>query len=123
MLSAVKAGSIFKEYIQVLISILNYSQWHKTTFVPSLMVEFRKRLKEQVLAEINEMIIEYSEHQSEEKDNNDDNNDDKSNSDDSGKSEEKTDETTPANSETLMLDATCAPQYVEYPQDINLLTK
>ena len=85
--------------------------------------EFRKRLNEQILAEINEMIIEYSEHQSEEKDNNDDNNDDKSNSDDSGKSEEKTDETTPANSETLMLDATCAPQYVEYPQDINLLTK
>ena len=108
-------------YYQYFIGLSGYS--NETPFVPSLLVEFRKRLNEQVLAEINEMIIEYSEHQTEEKDDHDDSNDDNSNSDDSGKSEEKSDETTPANSGTLMLDATCAPQYVEYPQDINLLNE
>ena len=45
-------------YYQYFIGLSGYS--NETPFVPSLLVEFRKRLNEQVLAEINEMIIEYS---------------------------------------------------------------
>ena len=41
-------------------------EWHgaryqqNAPFVPSLLVEFRKRLTEEVLNEINEMIIDYN---------------------------------------------------------------
>ena len=79
------------------------------------LVEFRKRLSEDVLNEINEMIIEYNSPK-------DDN--DKGNSENGGSDKvEETQESKPKNKGTLILDATCAPQNIKYPQDIELLNK
>ena len=61
-------------YYQYFIGLPGYED--KIPFVPSLLVEFRKRLSEEVLNEINEMIIEYNAPK--------DNNNDKGNSGSSG---------------------------------------
>ena len=91
-------------YFQYFIGLPGYQD--KMPFVPSLLVEFRKRLSDEVLEEINEMIIEY---------NTPDNPPPTSGgSDDEGEQE---------NSGTLILDATCAPQNILYPQDVNLLNE
>ena len=56
----------------------------KYPFVPSLLVEFRKRLSEEILSEVNEIII--SSAMSEKDDSDDDNN---SNNSDGGSSDNK----------------------------------
>lgn len=58
-------------------------------FVPSLLVEFRRRLNDEIMIEINEMIIAYNA------------------LNDSVESSVES-----INSETIILDATCAPQNV-----------
>lgn len=70
----------------------------KPPFDPSLMVYFRKRLTPEILGEINEMILAAQ--------NADENDDD----DDS-------------NSGTMIVDATCAPSQIKYPQDTALLNE
>lgn len=91
-------------YFQYFIGLPGYQD--AIPFVPSLLVEFRKRLTAEVLEEINEMIIAY-------------------NSPDvppptGGGDDTEEDET---NAGTLILDATCAPQNISYPQDVNLLNE
>ena len=107
-----------KPYYQYFIGLPGYE--YKAPFVPSLLVEFRKRLDENVLAEINEMIAAYN--------NPDDSSDDDSNG--GGNSADNTNTENdnqlacePENEGTLILDATCAPQNIAYPQDINLLNE
>ena len=105
-------------YYQYFIGLPGYE--YKAPFVPSLLVEFRKRLAENVLAEINEMIAAY-------------NSPDGSSDDDSNGGGNSTDNTSnendinassePENEGTLILDATCAPQNIAFPQDINLLNE
>lgn len=94
-------------YFQFFIGLQGYKD--ETPFVPSLMVEFRKRLTEDILCEINEMIIAYNAP------------DDPTpgGSGDSSDSDNGSDN----NSGTLILDATCAPQNISYPQDVNLLNE
>ena len=98
-------------YYQFFIGLPGYQQ--EPPFVPSLLVEFRKRLTDDILGEINEMIIEFN-HPN-----------DHNPTGGSGKSENAS----PAgeggsdNKGTLMLDATCAPQHIAFPQDINLLNE
>lgn len=75
---------------------------NKPPFNPSSMVHFRKRLTPEILAEINEMVIR----EAKEKDENDD---DKPG--DGG------------NSGTMIVDATCAPSNIRYPQDVSLLNE
>ena len=101
-------------YYQYFIGLPGYED--KIPFVPSLLVEFRKRLSEEVLNEINEMIIEYNAP----KDNND-----KGDSGSSGSLDkaEETKESKANNKGTMILDATCAPQNIKYPQDIELLNE
>ena len=109
-------------YYQYFIGMPVYED--KYPFVPSLLVEFRKRLSEEILSEVNEMII--SSVMSEKDDSDDDNN---SNNSNGGNSDNKESEALPENkteapnSGTLILDATCAPQNIEYPQDVNLLNE
>ncbi len=79
----------------------------KPPFDPSLMVYFRKRLTPEILGEINEMIISKAqppktEERKENKGNNDDN---------------------PGNGGTMIIDATCAPSDIRYPQDTSLLNE
>ena len=91
-------------YFQYFIGLPGYQD--AIPFVPSLLVEFRKRLTAEVLGEINEMIIAYNAP------------DDPSPTGGSDDNEERE-----TNSGTLILDATCAPQNISYPQDVNLLNE
>lgn len=72
-------------------------------FDPSLFVEFRKRLGDDVIAKMNERIISFSV----EKDNKRD--------DDSSADKQ--------NQGTVILDATACPQDIAYPTDLNLLSE
>lgn len=96
-------------YLQYFIGLPGYQT--EPPFVPSLLVEFRKRLSADVLAEINEMIIDF-------------NNPDDPTPPDGGGSD--SDDSAPGESDnagTVVLDATCAPQNIRYPQDVNLLNE
>ena len=105
-------------YYQYFIGLPGYE--YKAPFVPSLLVEFRKRLDENILAEINEMIAAYNSSD----DSSDDDSNDGSNSADDTSNESNTDAASePENAGTLILDATCAPQNIAFPQDINLLNE
>ena len=89
-------------YLQYFCGYAGYDD-SKPPFDPSLMVYFRKRLTPEVLGEINEMILRDAAG-TQDKDDNDD---------DAGS----------GNSGTLMIDATCAPVNIRYPQDVSLLNE
>ena len=103
-------------YYQYFIGLPGYVD--EIPFVPSLLVEFRKRLSTDIMVEINEMIIAYN--LPDDSDDNDDNNGN-SGMDENAEIVEGYD--TSKNSGTLIIDATCAPQNIKYPQDINLLNE
>ena len=89
----------------------------KPPFDSSLMVYFRKRLTAEVLGEINEMILtktlaSESPEEVPAKDT-----DATENPDDDDKSEP------PANGGTMIVDATCAPSQIRFPQDTALLNE
>lgn len=94
-------------YLQFFCGYKEYDD-SKMPFDPSLMVHFRKRLTPEILGEINEMILREQKAQAELQAEDDDN----SNDDDN-------DET--PNSGTMIVDATCAPSNIKYPQDAQLL--
>ena len=94
-------------YYQYFVGLPGFS--NEAPYVPSLLVEFRKRLNDEILAEINEMIIAY---------NTPDDPGPGSGGDVPGGSPEESE-----NSGTIILDATCAPQNISYPQDVNLLNE
>ena len=96
-------------YYQYFIGLPGYQE--TAPFVPSLLVEFRKRLTDEILGEINEMILSYNHP------------DDETQSGGSGTSGESRNTEENKNSGTLLLDATCAPQHIAFPQDINLLNE
>lgn len=94
-------------YYQFFIGLPGYQD--EEPFVPSLLVEFRKRLTDDILGDINEMIIAYN------------TSDDVPPAGESGSGE--SDDAPTENKGTLILDATCAPQQISFPQDINLLNE
>ena len=73
-------------------------------FDPSLLVDFRKRFNDEIIKEINEMLFMPESPKQENTDDDDDKSD-------------------PPNSGTLILDATCTPADIAFPQDINLLNE
>ena len=85
-------------YLQFFIGLKEFQE--RAPFSASVLVDFRKRFSAKFLAEINELIIE-SENKKE-----DDNND-----------------SDPPNSGTLIIDATCTPADIAFPQDLSLLNK
>ena len=97
-------------YLQYFCGYPGYND-EKLPFDPSLMVYFRKRLTPEVLGKINEMILRDAKarHSKEVEDKDDDNSDDGSG--------------TGSNSGTMIVDATCAPSNIRYPQDISLLNE
>ena len=97
-------------YLQYFCGYPGYDD-EKLPFDASLMVYFRKRLTPEVLGEINEMIVRDAKKRQEKKDdsNNSDDSDDRSGG--SG------------NSGTMIVDATCAPSNIRYPQDVSLLNE
>ena len=97
-------------YLQYFCGYPGYDDEH-LPFDPSLMVYFRKRLTPEVLGEINEMILrDAKERQQKEAEENKD--DDDSNPPAGG-----------GNSGTLIVDATCAPSEIRFPQDVSLLNE
>ena len=92
-------------YLQYFCGYTKYE--YKMPFDPSLMVHFRKRLKPSIVGEINEMIIKNAEKE--------------------GTKEEENNDSRPRSSQenegTLIVDATCAPSDIKYPQDIELLNQ
>ena len=93
-------------YFQYFIGLQGYQT--QAPFVPSLLVEFRKRLTEDILGEINEMIIAYN------------------TPDDpapGGGSSNHTQAEGDENTGTLLLDATWVPQNISFPQDVNILNE
>ena len=98
-------------YLQYFYGYPGYDD-EKLPFGPSLMVYFRKRLTPEVLGEINEMIVrDAREHQVKEAESKDDD------GDSDGQPE------TGGNSGTMIVDATCAPSNIRYPQDVSLLNE
>lgn len=87
-------------YLQYFIGMKEYTD--ACPFGASTMVAFRKRFTETDLAEINEMIIPHQAASLGKDGNNDDDN-------------------PPPNSGTLIMDATCAPADIAYPQDADIL--
>lgn len=97
-------------YLQYFCGYPGYDD-EKLPFDPSLMVYFRKRLTLEVLGEINEMILRDAKaRQSKEVEDKDDDNSDEG----SGAG---------GNSGTMIVDATCAPSNIRYPQDVSLLNE
>lgn len=82
----------------------------KPPFDSSMMVCFRKRLTPEIIGEINEMIItaEQAEIEKEKEET-------RAESDESDDNDK--------NSGTMIVDATCAPSQISYPQDVSLLNK
>ena len=98
-------------YLQYFCGYPGYDDEH-LPFDPSLMVYFRKRLTPEVLGEINEMIIRDAKARQQEADTQQkDDNDNNANPPTGGGS----------NSGTLIVDATCAPSDIRFPQDVSLL--
>lgn len=87
-------------HYQFFIGLPAYQQ--EPLFVPPILVEFRKRLTADILGEINEMILEYNY------------SDDHTSVGGNGDSENASTggDVRRDNKETLMLDATCAPQHI-----------
>ena len=98
-------------YLQYFCGYPGYDD-EKLPFDPSLMVYFRKRLTPEVLGEINEMIVQDAkERQAREAESKDDDDDSDGQPGTGG------------NSGTMIVDATCAPSNIRYPQDVSLLNE
>ena len=95
-------------YLQYFCGYTGYDDEH-LPFDASLMVYFRKRLTPEVLGEINEMILRDAKERQEKEAEQDRNDDDSAPPSGSG------------NSGTLIVDATCAPSNIRFPQDVSLL--
>jgi len=125
-------------YLQYFCGLPGYSE--KLPFDPSTMTYFRKRLSEDFINEVNEILITHffelvqynkdlkAKSKLKKKSSSDDNLDDK-NSTDSDANTSSNIETTeapakqepPKNKGALLLDSSCAPQYIAYPTDLRLL--
>jgi transposase, IS5 family len=96
-------------YMQFFIGLNNFTDY--TPFDASTMTYFRKRLTPEILAEINQLIVEASK-------DDDDHHDDNASGDTGTPNESKPES---KNDGTLILDATCAPADVHFPTDVALL--
>ena len=98
-------------YLQYFCGYAGYDD-ERLPFDPSLMVYFRKRLTPEVLGEINEMILRDAKARQQE-------------ADTQQKADNDNDVNPPtgggSNSGTLIVDATCAPSEIRFPQDVSLL--
>ena len=98
-------------YLQYFCGYPGYDD-EKLPFDPSLMVYFRKRLTPEVLGEINEMIVRDAKERQEKAAESKDDDDDSGNHPGTG-----------GNSGPMIVDATCAPSNIRYPQDVSLLNE
>ena len=100
-------------YLQYFIGLPGYQE--EPPFDASTLVLFRKRINAQMIAEANEYLLS---------------NQSKKDDDDEpkppaggGTPEDAPSDSEPVNEGTLILDATCAPVNIRYPQDVSLLNE
>jgi IS5 family transposase len=93
-------------YLQYFIGLPGYQE--EAPFDASTLVLFRKRISAKMLMEVNEYLLDHK-------------NDDSTPPSNSGSGDDSAKNET--NKGTLTLDATCAPAYIRYPQDISLLNE
>jgi len=105
-------------YYQYFIGLPGYQE--KPPIDASTLVLFRKRLKADAIMEVNEYILESSKEKSSKSENDDD---DHTPSISGGGSSESENSDEADNKGTLILDATCAPANIRYPQDFSLLNE
>lgn len=98
-------------YLQYFCGYPGYDD-EKLPFDPSLMVYFRKRLMPEILGEINEMILRDAKARQSKEAESKDEDDGSDNHPGAG-----------GNSGTMIVDATCAPSNIRYPQDVSLLNE
>ena len=103
-------------YYQYFIGLPGYQQ--EPPIEASVLVLFRKRINMDMIMEANEYML--SNNSSSNSNNNNDNNQQPS---DSSGSSDKKEGKEPENKGTMMLDATCAPSNIGYPQDFSLLNE
>lgn len=105
-------------YYQYFIGLPGYQE--EAPIDASTLALFRKRLKMDIIMEANEYVLDAFK----EKDSNDKKDDDHTDPPSSGGTiEQKTEQQDAGNKGTLMLDATCAPSNIRYPQDFSLLNE
>ena len=104
-------------YYQYFIGLPGYQA--EKPFEASVLVSFRKRLTAEIISEANEYII--NPNKGAESDN-DDNPKPPGGPSGSSSSSEAQKPEEPVNKGTLMLDASCAPSHIKYPQDFQLLS-
>ena len=102
-------------YLQYFIGLPGYQD--TPPFDASTLVLFRKRISAKMLMEANEYLLQENNPEKKEEDNDHHNPPSGNGSDDSGKTEET------ENKGTLTIDATCAPVYIRYPQDVSHLNE
>lgn len=108
-------------YLQYFIGLERFQL--EPPFDPSLMVHFRKRLDQDTMLEINEMICQQEKEQEQPKEPQDPGDPPASGGPSPEEKEEKSQATEPANKGKLLLDATCAPADIRYPTDLSLLNE
>jgi len=91
-------------YLQYFLGFAEYS--NEVPFHHSMMTHFRKRFSKEILAQINDMIVEDAMNQASEV------------ADESSGGDDK-----PSNNGKLIVDATCTPADITYPTDLNLLNE
>ncbi len=103
-------------YIQY---FLGYSEYqYDLSLDPSLLTHFRHRFPGDVIAQVNQWIVEEAKQASDDDDSDDEG---ESGSGSSGDEDSDNVDGESAHRGTLILDATCAPQDIQYPTDIRLL--
>ena len=98
-------------YLQYFLGLSEYSD--KAPFDASSLVHFRKRLNAELLAQVNELIIEQAQQDQSLEPSAPEENDDG----------DIPPPAPPSNQGKLVLDATCAPGDIRYPTDLNLLNQ
>ena len=100
-------------YLQSFLGLMEYQD--EPPFDPSMMTHFRKRFDKDILAEINESIVQKALTEADSSDvskvHDADNRSDGDNND------------TPANKGKLIVDATCTPADIAYPTDLSLVNE
>ncbi len=105
-------------YYQYFIGLPGYQE--TAPFDASLLVTFRKRISAEMLMEANEHMLEAA---SSSDDNNDNDDDSESGPDEPSSKQDAPETEEPDSKGTLIIDATCAPSNIRYPQDFSLLNE
>jgi hypothetical protein len=100
-------------YYQYFIGLPGYQE--AAPFESSTLVAFRKRISADMLMEVNEYLLKMANH--------DKKDDDDFKPDSSSSSDNPSDIKNSTNKGTLILDATCVPSNIRYPQDYSLLNE